>query len=75
MHQFENLSDCLALRFALEDSRVVDGPGVHAQPCLQIRAPKEFRKRRQTIQGRAFDDGATLISKCVESVNVKTGAC
>ena len=27
-----------ASRFALEDGRVLDGPAVHPQPCLEIRA-------------------------------------
>ena len=25
-------------RFALEDGRVLDGPAVHPQPCLEVRA-------------------------------------
>jgi nitrite reductase/ring-hydroxylating ferredoxin subunit/uncharacterized membrane protein len=36
-----------ASRFALEDGRVLDGPAVHAQPCLQVRVQNgqiEIRK-------------------------------
>jgi nitrite reductase/ring-hydroxylating ferredoxin subunit/uncharacterized membrane protein len=29
---------CHSSRFALEDGRVLDGPAVHPQPCLEIRA-------------------------------------
>lgn len=36
-----------ASRFALEDGRVLDGPAVHPQPCLQVRVQNgqiEIRK-------------------------------
>jgi nitrite reductase/ring-hydroxylating ferredoxin subunit len=35
-------------RFALEDGRVINGPAVHAQPCLEVRIREgqiEVRKR------------------------------
>ncbi len=38
-----------ASRFALEDGRVLDGPAVHPQPCLEVRTRDgqiEVRKRR-----------------------------
>jgi nitrite reductase/ring-hydroxylating ferredoxin subunit/uncharacterized membrane protein len=39
-----------ASRFALEDGRVLDGPAVHPQPCLEVRARNgqiEVRSRRR----------------------------
>jgi nitrite reductase/ring-hydroxylating ferredoxin subunit len=48
-----------ASRFALEDGRVLDGPAVHPQPCLEVRARngqievrRPFRERRAPTQGR-----------------------
>lgn len=40
-----------ASRFALEDGRVLDGPAVHPQPCLKVRARDgqiEVRRRQST---------------------------
>jgi nitrite reductase/ring-hydroxylating ferredoxin subunit/uncharacterized membrane protein len=39
-------------RFALEDGRVLDGPAVHPQPCLQIRARNgQIEVRRPPLKG------------------------
>ena len=38
-------------RFALEDGRVLDGPAVHSQPCLQIRARDgQIEVRRSSLK-------------------------
>jgi len=40
-------------RFALEDGRVLDGPAVHPQPCLEVRARNgQIEVRRASAPGR-----------------------
>lgn len=45
-------------RFSLEDGRVLDGPAVHPQPCLEVRA------RNGQIEVRAPANGHTPSSFC-----------
>jgi nitrite reductase/ring-hydroxylating ferredoxin subunit len=40
-------------RFALEDGRVLDGPAVHAQPCLEARARAgQIEVRHRSVKNR-----------------------
>jgi nitrite reductase/ring-hydroxylating ferredoxin subunit/uncharacterized membrane protein len=42
-------------RFALEDGRVLDGPAVHPQPCLETRVRNGQIEVRQSPLGKPFD--------------------
>jgi nitrite reductase/ring-hydroxylating ferredoxin subunit len=43
-------------RFALEDGRVLDGPAVHRQPCLEVRARDgQIEVRKTSLPYSPFD--------------------
>jgi nitrite reductase/ring-hydroxylating ferredoxin subunit/uncharacterized membrane protein len=47
-------------RFALEDGRVLDGPAVHPQPCLEARARNGQIEVRKAIESRSVSGAARV---------------
>lgn len=56
-----------ASRFALEDGRVLDGPAVHPQPCLEVRVRNGHIAVRK-MTGTQSDGGAAPVATVGEAV-------